>query len=246
MNLKQIRDRARKVPFFGRTFQRLLRWVRPDPTALIRRTLGGGDIFFVQIGSNDGIQGDPIHKLLQEFQNWKGLFVEPVPFVFERLKKNRPDHTRFRFDQVAVSDSNGTVPFYYVNESAKAVLGNRLPVWFDQLGSFDPRHILYSCGNDVRPYIVECQIPTVTLSQLFERNGVSKVDLLHVDTEGNDWKILRQLDFSGIRPRVVLFEHGHLGSEERSKARRHFLDNGYNVRNCGFDFIAIDEHGRRR
>ncbi len=242
MNIKGFRDGARKLPIIGRAFQKILKCIRPDATSLIRHTLSDKDVYFVQIGANDGVQGDPIHELLLEFPSWRGLFVEPVPFVFERLRKNRPDVERFQFDQVAVSDSSGSVPFFYVDESAKAALGTSLPVWFDQLGSFDPKHILSSCGNAVRSYIVECKIQTVTLMELFERNQISKIDLLHVDTEGNDWKILSQLDFSVIRPRVVLFEHGHLGHNERSNARQHFVDHGYTVKNCGFDFIAIDRN----
>ena len=57
------------------------------------------DIFFIQIGSNDGIAGDPIHQYISE-HNWSGILVEPIKYVFERLLHNYTGYPRLIFENV--------------------------------------------------------------------------------------------------------------------------------------------------
>jgi hypothetical protein len=45
------------------------------------------NISFLQIVSNDGISSDPLNKFINKY-NWKGILVEPIPFLFEKLKRN--------------------------------------------------------------------------------------------------------------------------------------------------------------
>src|SRR4051812_3099016 len=62
--------------------------VLPTVTKRIQRELAKRDeVFFVQIGSNDGKRNDPIHDLAIGNESWNGLFVEPVPQLFEKLKE---------------------------------------------------------------------------------------------------------------------------------------------------------------
>src|SRR2546422_396902 len=68
---------------------------------------------------NDGKTGDPIHSLLADHPSWHALLVEPVPLLFERLKRNYTDASRFRFENVAITERAGTSRFYYVDERAK-------------------------------------------------------------------------------------------------------------------------------
>lgn len=76
-------------------------------------------VFFVQVGSNDGSYGDPIRDLVIRNTNWKGLFIEPIPFLFERLKQNYNNSERFIFEKIAISTKRGFQKFYYVSEDAK-------------------------------------------------------------------------------------------------------------------------------
>ena len=45
------------------------------------------DFFFVQIGANDGFKADPIYLYVRKY-GWKGILVEPVSYIFEKLKEN--------------------------------------------------------------------------------------------------------------------------------------------------------------
>ncbi len=45
------------------------------------------DVTFVQIGAHDGRTGNRLFHWISK-SGWKGLFVEPVPYLFEELQKN--------------------------------------------------------------------------------------------------------------------------------------------------------------
>ena len=194
-------------------------------------------VFVVQIGSNDGKSGDPLYSLLVRNTSWEALFVEPVPFLFERLRKNYGTNRRFRFENVAIAEQVGVRKFYYINDTAKKhLLG--LPCWFDQLGSFDRSHISRHFGTALDEFIVCEDIPTLPLATLFEHNRVNRIDLLHIDTEGYDWAILQQLDLRKYTPTAILFEHNHLSEEAKEEACA-FLHGRYSITRLGEDFFCL-------
>jgi len=195
-------------------------------------------VFFVQVGSNDGLQGDPIHDLVIGHPKWKGLFVEPVPYLFKRLKCTYNNSDRFIFENTAISEKKGVAKFYYVSEEAKAEMGDDWVFWYDQLGSFSRSHILKHANGKLEPYIIEEQIDTTALQDVFDRNDINDINLLHIDTEGHDYKVLSQIDFSRYKPRVVLYEHKHLSDREKESAEKLLKENNYKCVNFGKDTFA--------
>src|SRR3990172_11007463 len=154
--------------------------------------MSGRDAIIVQIGANDGIVGDPLHELIQTHVDWQVLFVEPVPYLFERLKLNYGLSGRFKYENAAINDGS-TCNFYWVGEEAGHELLN-LPRWWDQLASFDKEHILRHLDGRLGPYIRTTVLNGLTLNQLIDKHDLNRIDLLYIDTEGHDWQILRQLD----------------------------------------------------
>jgi FkbM family methyltransferase len=207
----------------------------------IQKALSGiKSVYVVQIGSHDGKTGDPIRSLLLQNLSWATLFVEPVPFLFERLRQNYADSPRFRFENVAIGQRSGVTTFYYIDEAAKEHVPE-LPGWFYQLGSFDRDHISRHFGSAVNRlidrFIVTADVPTLSLAALLERNNVDQIDLLHVDAEGYDWEIVRQLDLTRYNPEVILFEHKHLSIEAKSEARA-FLQDRYRIMDFFPDYFC--------
>jgi len=72
-------------------------------------------VFFVQVGSNDGMQGDSLHDIIVKNENWTGIFIEPVGFLFERLKRNYGNSDRLIFEKQAIAANRGVVEFFYVS-----------------------------------------------------------------------------------------------------------------------------------
>ncbi len=201
-----------------------------DPARRVQKVLRKKkNLFVLQIGSNDGKSDDPIFSILQRQDSWRALLVEPVPYLFERLKQNYARNNRVQFANVAVAEKSTTSVFYYLDGSAKLSLP-ALPIWSDQLGSFDKKHITKHLGAVVEPFIKSLEIPAVSLSTLLEQHAVSRIDVLHIDTEGYDWKILQQLNLKRFRPKVILFEYKHLQENEHLAALA-FLRSAYKVTN---------------
>jgi hypothetical protein len=121
-----------------------------SPTPIIAKYFNGKPAFFVQVGSNDGQRGDPLHDLIKSNPQWSGIFIEPVEYVFNRLVDNYGNDPRFRFEQIAIGDELGQRQFYYISEKALGIDG--LPDKCDQMGSFDRNHILRQSAA-LAPYI---------------------------------------------------------------------------------------------
>lgn len=206
-----------------------------SPTPFIRRKFGGKKCFFVQIGSNDGVTGDPIHDLIRANPQWRGLFIEPLAEPFARLTESYRGREGLMFEQVAIADKEGARPFYFVPREAGE--GRSLPVRFDQMGSFNREHIVKH-GAALDPLIVETTIRCRPLRSVLFAYSVPHVDFIHIDTEGYDYEILKQIDFKGFGVRLVLYENVHLSKIDADNAETLLRASGFEIINCGFDTLA--------
>lgn len=211
----------------------------------IQETFGNQrDVFFVQIGSNDGAQGDPLRDFLVANPYWRGIFVEPVDFLFKKLRRLYSGESgRFIFENVAIGTDDGRKMFYWISSSAAREANIPIPHWCFQLGSFKKEVLQKNLGHELSawlaPFILEAEVATLRLSSLFKRNQVSAINLLHIDAEGYDYQILSQLDFSRYRPSIIIFEHVHLSPVEKYSAMEFLNANGYFSLEYGRDTIAL-------
>ena len=192
---------------------------------------------FVKIGANDGTTGDPVSKILLADQRWKGLLIEPVPYIFKRLTENFSDSTRFSLEQAAIGKHSGEAPFYYVNPEAASHIPN-LPYWHDQLGSFDRNHIIRQLSV-LEPFIIEERVPVLTLDQVFCKHEIKDVHLLHIDTEGYDHEVLKAVNLEKQPPMAIYIEHLNLARSDKAEMLRRLRKAGYRVDDCGCDYFAI-------
>jgi FkbM family methyltransferase len=195
---------------------------------------------FVEIGSNDGEQHDHLRPFIVS-RPWRGIMVEPVPYVFDRLRKNYEAYGRIALENVAVGDADGQMPFYHLIEPRPDDLAS-LPDWYDGVGSFSREAVAGHVTHipDIEERIVRRDVQVVTFDTLCRRNNVSRVDLLLIDTEGHDWEILKSIDFARWRPRLVIYEHYHLSPTARRAAREHLRLVGYETMEEGFDTFCLD------
>ncbi|MDH5377404.1 MAG: hypothetical protein OEX00_03675, partial [Gammaproteobacteria bacterium] len=92
-------------------------------------------------------------------------------------------------------------------------------------------------------YILETKVPVITLKMLLDKWGVDQIDVLVVDAEGYDWKIVTQAIEMGLRPEVILFEHSNLNPEEKSDVFR-LLESDYHVDDVGIDFLCMSREAK--
>jgi FkbM family methyltransferase len=236
-----LKERIKNMPIVGniaqKAYSRVKGTYRKNPSYWLPKILRQKEAIVVQIGSNDGKTGDPLRDLLLRRKNWSALFVEPVPFLFDRLKNNYSGDPRFSFENSVINDG-ANVTFYWVAEEAENAIQG-LPSWYDQLGGFNRSHITKYIP-ELEPFIEQTDLPGITLDSLFEKHGIENLTFLHIDTEGTDFKILSQLDLSKYHPEVILYERKHLSKEEEKESIL-FLQSSYTLYDLGADMLAIEK-----
>jgi hypothetical protein len=91
--------------------------------------------------------------------------------------------------------------------------------------SFDREHLRKHGIPDEE--IVTHQVACHTIESALRAGGLANVDLLQIDAEGYDWPIIRSIDFSRVRPRIVRFEYRHLSNEDADACLAHLAERGY-------------------
>lgn len=183
------------------------------------------DVFFLQIGAHDGKTNDKLYDLIHKYR-WKGVLVEPVPYLFDRLVSNYSGLRDLAFENKALADSNGRRKFYWLRQTDDA-----LPDWYDQIGSLHHQIILSHKGAipNIESYIVAEPVDCITFETLVETHSISRIDLLLIDAEGSDLQILQQIDFCRFCPKLVIYENTHLSTADKQTARELLKGLGYSI-----------------
>lgn len=196
----------------------------------------------IQIGANTGNNpNDPIFKTIS---NRDQVFLfEPVPFLFEQLKKNynkQYPSNEFIFEQKAVSNYDGKLNLFVPCESNNFT---RFPYWANQLASTNPDHIKSFFKNlKVKQINVSC----VSLNTIVSCYNIKNIDFLITDTEGHDFEILYYYNFT-VQPKKIRFEHKHIdGIRKQGEKYKKLLDKLYNlnyklIEKTNQDTILINE-----
>jgi FkbM family methyltransferase len=179
---------------------------------------------FLQIGANDGMTGDPLCGLLTGAgSNWRGVMVEPVAHLFEQLRSRYRSRPRLQFERAAIGEEDGTTPIYRIR------MEQNDPLWLEQLASLD-REVLRRTAEGLggaSDRIISEQVACLSVRTLLQRHDIQSLDLLVIDTEGWDWRVLRQFNFPRIHPRLILYEHQHLAPLESKEAHAFLARFGY-------------------
>lgn len=141
--------------------------------------------------------------------NPKGVLIEPVPFLFQKLKANYNKCSNLLFENSAISDETGIRKIFYLENN------DRMPAWANQLASFKRTHIANIAQKNgfyslARKNIKSVSVPCLTFARLATKYDVREVDLLCIDTEGHDYTILRNIDYSMILIKRIIFEYKHI------------------------------------
>jgi len=235
---QQVRTLRRSA---RRALWRYQGWRQPSSRLIRRFGRARPDATFVQVGSNDGEQLDPLRRSILRLR-WRGLMIEPVPHVFARLEQNYADVAdRVALANVAIADHEGVVPFHHLAE-VEDHEAEGLPRWYDALGSFRREIVLKHTDliPDLEERLVTTPVVCTTLERVCQEHGIEHIDLLHIDTEGYDLEVLRNVDWDRQRPTIVLYEHLHLTDGERAEAHRLLEGLGYGCIEEHMDTICVD------
>lgn len=167
------------------------------------------DFFVLQIGANDGKMADPIFNKVK-MHKWNGLFVEPITYLFNRLKLNYKDCKNLKFENSVIAKHSGTIDFFQFPEEFEN--NKDFPFWASGMGSvlrpFDsPGHKNIKSKNFD---MIMKKTPCLTFDDLLKKHNIKKIDLLQIDTEGFDGELVCSIDFTKIRPKYIRYEEKHI------------------------------------
>jgi FkbM family methyltransferase len=152
----------------------------------------------VQIGTCVG--GDDVTEIIQKNEVDFILLVEPMSIHNDKIMKCYKDVKNIYLENIAITDSlnEKEISFYYhENDGPKY-----------EVASVDKNHILkHGYGHDG---IVELKIPCMTLNDLFEKHNLKNIDVLFIDTEGMDDRLIKSINFEKYNINRLYFENLHI------------------------------------
>jgi|GEM_PF-1202513 len=181
---------------------------------------------FIQIGVNDGISHDPLYPYLAETR-WIGLMIEPNVKMMEVLQENHKEtSSELTFVNKAIGE--GIDPVLYLTD------------YNTGFASFDKEHVIKHIGLDKANSIKTISVDLITFGELIHRYPkFQQCDLLLIDTEGYDAKIIQSIDFDSFHADVIIFEKVHIVEVELNSVTRLLEKKGYTIFDCRFDRLAI-------
>jgi FkbM family methyltransferase len=154
--------------------------------------------YFVEFGGTDGVEGSNSHLLEKDF-GWQGIVAEPAKCWHEALKRNRKCHIDTR---CVWSTSNESIDFCEANAATLSTATEFIDR--DMHGK--------TRKENNTTYAVE----TVSLTDLLGTyDAPRQIDYLSIDTEGSEFSILSNFDFSKYKIKVITVEHNWTPDRER-------------------------------
>ncbi len=152
--------------------------------------------YFVEFGAADGVKFSNTCLLEKKF-GWSGIVAEPAKSWHPALKKNRGCTIDYR---CVWSVSGERMNFI---DSSQPLLST--------LEAFE-----HSDGRERRSGSDVYTVDSVSLTDLLrEHNAPQTIDYLSIDTEGSEFDILRNFDFSTYAIRVITVEHNYTSNRQK-------------------------------
>lgn len=201
----------------------------------------------IQVGANDGITHDPIHKFIKR-DEWKGVLVEPQKEVYEKyLEKIYKNNQKIHTICAAIGEKDGTQDLYKIGFCDMR--------WATGLASFQKSNLekAFSSGlvekkcakygialpKNPSHQIISEKVKVLSPESLLKKYQINQIDLLQIDTEGYDYQIIRLFNIAKTQPQAIIFENAHLKEQEKSACRQLLLDNHYKTRDFGANTLAM-------
>lgn len=158
------------------------------------------------------------YKISNTFQlyinGWHGIAIDANPTLIEKWKRKRKNDIPL---VAAISDEEKEVTFYEFKESEVNTMDEGMVQEWKQ--KFN--------------YRSERKLTTQTLTSILDKYlpENQKIDLLTVDVEGNDFNVIKSIDLSKYRPKLIVVEiHGFdLSNIEENEIYQYLVTQQYTL-----------------
>jgi len=165
---------------------------------------------YVDVGCNAPVKYS--NTFLLYLIGWRGINIDANAELVAECKRVRRQDICVR---AAVSDSEREVVFHKAKDDAVSTIDEtRLVEW--------KKHFEFS-DEDQETLV------TRTLTSILDEQWTKgdAIDLLSIDVEGHDFQVLRSLDLSRYRPKIVVIEMHSIAKIEENEIYKYLILNGY-------------------
>jgi FkbM family methyltransferase len=178
--------------------------------------------YFVEFGATNGVDLSNTHLMEAKF-GWDGILAEPAKIWHSSLKNNRSA----AIETDCVWRSTGeTLLFNEVNDENHS--GELSTI--DSFSNADiHREVRKTTSN-------KYGVQTISLSDMLKKHNAPKeIDYLSIDTEGSEYEILSNFDFSEYDIKLITCEHNY--TPLRDKIHALLSKNGYERKFSNFSLF---------
>jgi FkbM family methyltransferase len=153
--------------------------------------------YFVEFGATNGLELSNTYILEKQF-DWSGILAEPGKCWHEELIKNRQCHIE---TDCVWSQSGELLKFNQVESANVSTI--------DLYSNLEDGH------QKARRRGHTYEVNTISLLDLLDKYKAPKsIDYLSIDTEGSEFEILKNFDFSKYHFKIITCEHNHTSARE--------------------------------
>lgn len=156
-------------------------------------------------------------------KGWSGINIDLDKFCIDLFNYNRPKDCNIN---AAISDNieETNLYFYHHKSSINTLNKNVSDLQKAKIGAIK-------------------KIWTITLNQILNQSKCKKIDLLTIDVEGNEYKVLKKFDFNKYDPKIIVVEfldldaykweipYNNLNKVKKSKIYNLLIKKNYNLVN---------------
>ncbi|MEX2436575.1 MAG: FkbM family methyltransferase [Candidatus Paceibacterota bacterium] len=194
------------------------------------------NIKFISIGANDGVVNDPLAPYIYKYK-WEGIFIEPLPQYFKELKKNYGNNQNISLENIAINNKEGFKDICFISSKAPFItklLGKRLASFHKKVIEDHSWYI-----PKIKQNIEKMSVPVKPLNYILEKYNYWDANIVIIDVEGHELKIIKTIDFKKFQPKIIYFEIKHLSKDDEIEAKEILKNEGYALSSLGRDCYGI-------
>ena len=155
--------------------------------------------FYVDVGAHDGIS---INNTLyfEKNNNWRGINIEPIKKVFDKLVINRPNNINLN---CAVCNNDGETDFLCNTGYTEMISGIKDNFDIRHLHRLQRENIQYGSITEV------IKVETKKLETILHDNDISHINYLSIDVEGAEFEVIKSINFDKVFIDVIGFENNY-------------------------------------
>jgi FkbM family methyltransferase len=165
---------------------------------------------YVDVGCNAPVRYSNTFELY--LRGWRGLNIDANEDLISECKRVRKEDVSI---QAAVSDSVREVTFHEAEGSLMSTIDEAKIDEWKNLPVFSEKR--------------QRKVFTRTLTSILDEHWTHgrSIDLLTIDVEGHDFRVLKSLDIAKYRPKIIVIEMHNFEGIRDSEIYQHLSENGY-------------------